>query len=88
MQPAALEVIIGHVDWLMMARREVFCVLSFVYTYIRSSTRFTAIPITDSVARELRAIIGIIPLSFADISRMWHPIIHALDASAFGVGFC
>ena len=86
--PAALEIVIGHVVWLMMARREVLCVLCYVYKHIRCLPRFTAIPISDAVASELRAIIGILPLCVADLSRVWHPTVHASDASPFGVGVC
>ena len=44
--------------------------------------------LTESIARELRAIIGIRPLCFADLFRMWHPTINASDASPFNVGVC
>ena len=83
---AALEVIIGHLVWLMMARREALCMLSYVYKHISRTPRFVAIPISDPVAWELRAIIGIILLCFANLSRKWHPTIHASDASPFGMG--
>ena len=86
--PAAMEVIVGHVVWLFMCRREMLSVLCHVYRHIKQEPRATALPMTDALAAELRDIVGLLPLCYTTLDADWSDTLHASDASPYGIGVC
>ena len=86
--PAGLEIIVGHIVWQFMCRRELLSILSAVYTHIHTEPRTTALPMSDLLCTELRHVIGLLPLCFTNLSAPWSDVVHASDASPFGIGVC
>ena len=82
-----LEKLVGHCSFLCLGRRECFSVFGEVYRFIqqhRSHNR--EISLWKGVQRELMQFDGIIPLIQRDLTATWSPIVHAVDASEFGMG--
>ena len=82
-----LEIIIGHCTWCMLIRRESLSVFCHVYEFIRKH-RDSHVFIPKSVRHELEHIRNILPLLRSDMSQTWCPLVHASDASSFGLGVC
>ena len=59
------------------------CVYDFTHAH---RDDFVVIPI--SVRRELAAARSILPLLRCDVRNGWHRVVHASDASLFGLGVC
>ena len=75
--PAGLEIIVGHIVWQFMCRRELLSILSAVYTHIHTEPRTTALPMSDLLCTELRHVIGLLPLCFTNLSAPWSDVVHA-----------
>ena len=82
-----MRVIIGHICWVCLLRRESLCLLDACYKFATAAGN-RVIPFWKSVLFELDAIAGILPLIQTDISSVWHPTISCSDASLFGIGNC
>jgi hypothetical protein len=71
----------------MLIRRESLSIFCHVYEFIRKH-RDSHVFIPKSVRHELEHIRNILPLLRSDMSRAWCPLVHASDASSFGLGVC
>ncbi|CAK0826240.1 unnamed protein product, partial [Prorocentrum cordatum] len=80
-----LEVLVGHISWACLIRREPLCVLSAVYPHIAAGLP-TNSPMRGSVREELWLARSLLPLLQKDLSSPWHDIVGVSDASEFGVG--
>ena len=71
----------------MMLKREALCILDQVYVFCRDS-RHTYCKIPTKVIKELVQVRSILPLLRCSVYTEWYPIVHASDASPFGIGIC
>ncbi|CAK0821218.1 unnamed protein product, partial [Prorocentrum cordatum] len=83
----ALSVLVGHCTWGMILRRDVLAIFNSVYRFINVAGAHPA-PLWDSVVRELRAAVALIPLWSASTRSRWSSRVHAPDASTYGKGAC
>ena len=84
---SVLEVLIGHVTWSMLVRREALAFLHHSYRFIHSHYH-SRIRIPSCLALELRTIVAILPLLFSQLDNQWSTLVHASDASESGLGVC
>ena len=71
----------------MMLKREALSILHHVYAFCRENRNaYCKIPTT--VVKELCQVLSILPLLRCSVYTEWHPIVHASDASPFGIGVC
>ena len=82
---AGLEIIIGHITWILMVRREALSILNECYTFIRHH-RSSIISLPPGVRRELWQISSLLPLFHSDLGAGWSGDIIASDASPAGLG--
>ena len=82
-----LEVILGHVTWLMLLQRSTLSILSSVYAFVKANKQQIA-PLWDSVAHELKLVRDLLPLFVAHTDSKWLPTVTASDASPWGCGVC
>ena len=82
-----LEIVIGHLTWAMLLRRESLALLHHVYMFIHTH-RHTVHMLTPEVRQELSDASAILPLLRSDVHRGWGHQVHASDASPFGLGVC
>ncbi|CAK0810182.1 unnamed protein product, partial [Prorocentrum cordatum] len=80
-----LEVLVGHITWACLIRRELLCVLSSVYPYMAAGLPTTS-RLWPSVRQELWLVRSLLPLLQKDLSSPWHDVVGVSDASEFGVG--
>ena len=80
-----MEILLGHLTWAGLIRRECLAFFSEVYAFQRAAGT-QVIRMWPGVARELTWIRGVLPLLAADLSASWSPQVMASDASDFGVG--
>ena len=87
LSPRGLEVLLGHITWAMLLRREALALLGSVYAFAR---QVSALPLRlwASVRKELRWVASLLPLFATDTSIGWCQKITASDASLFGAGVC
>ena len=82
-----LEVVLGHVTWAMLCRREGLALLDKCYSFIHASYEVVT-PLWPSVRRELHQVMCLLPLFSANLSNPWHNEITASDSSPAGYGIC
>jgi hypothetical protein len=82
-----LEIIIGHVTWAMLMRRESLSLLDHVYRFIHFD-RDSCKLIPPEVRNDLLNVSAILPLLRADCHLSWAELVHASDASPTGLGVC
>eukprot|EP00959_Pyramimonas_sp_CCMP1952_P270856 5662487-Pyramimonas_sp.AAC.1 len=80
-----LEVLVGHITWACLIRRELLCALSSVYPYMAADLPTTS-RTWQSVRQELWLIRSLLLLLQRDLSSPWHDVVGVSDASEFGVG--
>jgi hypothetical protein len=85
--PAMLEILIGHVTWILMVRRESLAIINDCYRFIRAS-HGPPVRLWKSVRHELSTILAILPLLHSHLYIPWHPRVTMSDASPTGVGVC
>ena len=83
----ALEVLLGHVTWAGLVRREILSVLNVSYRYVKTCHDWPA-TLWPAVRRELQQVKSLLPLLRADLRGKWHDKMIAPDASHFGLGVC
>jgi len=87
LSPAGLSIIVGHITWVLLARREALSMLPACYAFMlgRDPQRRR---LWAGVVRELKWVASLIPSFATDVSLPWHPALVATDASTFGGGVC
>lgn len=81
------EVLVGHLTWALLVRRESLSILQQVYVYIREHYE-TPATLPPSVREELCQSASILPLLRADLTAPWSSDVICSDASPFGIGAC
>ena len=82
-----LEIIVGHITWIMLIRRESLSLLQDTYKFIHQhKDSFGDMPPT--VRKELMNVSAILPLLRVCLTSQWDPRVHASDASSSGLGVC
>ena len=79
-----MQVLLGRWTWAMMPRREALSVFQAAYAF--AATGQSSIRLWSTVARELRAAVGLAPLLVSDLRRPWAPWAMASDASLYAQG--
>lgn len=82
-----LEVMLGHLVWLILGRREALSILVHCYHFVRVNGD-SYVDIWPFVRKELWNLRAILPLLRANQSRPWYPIVAVSDASPYGLGVC
>lgn len=82
----ALEVVVGHLTWACLVRREALCVLASVHLFIHSG--FSHEPLWDTVRKEHHWARSLLPLFEARLDNAWSPICTSTDSSPQGFGVC
>ena len=79
-----LSIIVGHLAFASLLRRELLSCFSAVYAFIRFVNKPQML--WDSVRRELQWALALLPLARRDLAaQCWHQV-HASDASPWGRG--
>lgn len=82
-----LESCIGSWAWAALPRRPAFALMNAVYTFQEAARRgFGPMRLWPSVCAELRSLVALAPLLFADLGARWHSTVFASDASSWGLG--
>ena len=82
-----LEIIVGHCTYCGLCNRCVLSVFHNVYKFIKSAYTTSHI-LWPSVASELRAFAGLMPLLRSEWRRPWSSVVNVSDASEEGFGVC
>ena len=80
-----MEVIIGHLSFCFLLRREFLSILSAVYGFARKATGMR-MTLWSAVRRELRWAVAVLPLAYRKLDARWHGRVVATDASPSGLG--
>ena len=80
-----VQVLVGHITWAMLFRREALAILSSVYALARMGTE--PVRVWDSVRRELRQVADLLPLFCCDTGIGWSEKVMCTGScdSGFGV---
>ena len=81
----ALEVLVGHITWSALVKREGLAILDNVYTHIQAHYD-THGPLSSAVHTELFQIMSVLPLLRLHTCAAWHDRLTMSDASPFGIG--
>lgn len=82
-----LQLVIGHITWAVMARREALSILSACYSFVHQCGN-TPHRLWPRVRTELRWISALLPMFQSTISTGWSQDIFASDSSPYGYGIC
>lgn len=74
-----LQIIIGHITWAMLARRESLAILDACYAFARSGEMFHRL--WKAVVRELRTVVYLLPLKIVEASITWSEKVYCTDSS-------
>ena len=80
-----MKVLLGHVTWSSLLRREALCLLRASYAF-SAKAGSQPLPLWRSVREELWRVRCLLPLLQADVLAPWHGQIVASDASEYGLG--
>ena len=83
-----MEVLVGHITWALMVRREALCLLNLTYSFASAHPGNDLHPLWPGVVEELWRIRCLLPLLRARVKAPWHDRCMACDASTFGLGAC
>ena len=79
-----IQVLVGHITWAMLLRREALAILSSVYAFARLGTE--PIRLWENVRCELRQVADLLPLFFCDTGIGWSEKVMCTDSCDFGFG--
>ena len=79
--------VLGHITWAVMARREGLSILRSCYAFANENLH-TPKKLWPSVKWELQTIAAILPLFRAHVNVGWSEDVAASDSSPFGYGIC
>ena len=80
-----LEVVLGHITFCCLCNRQLLCIFSAIYKYIRRCY-FAPPKLWDSVRVELWAFRSLMVYLHSDWWRPWNPMVSASDSSLEGYG--
>ncbi len=80
----ALEVLLGHITWLMMVRREALAILCACYDVVREHYR-VHVPLSEDVRQELFQVSSLLPLLSSSVAAEWSEDLYCSDASPSGL---
>ena len=88
-----LEVLLGHITWALLLRRELLCVLDSCYAFIAKHGRDNTcssgrLDLGERQARAIHQVAPLLPLCHARICAPWHSSVTASDSSMEGAGVC
>ena len=83
----ALQVVVGHITWAMMCRREGLSILHSTYSFIHHNPQSVA-RLWPSVRKELAWVASLLPLFRMKLNCGWSDDVTASDSSPFGIGVC
>ena len=80
-----IQVVVGHITWAMLLRREALAILNAVYAFARLGDE--KVKLWGTVRCELRQVADLLPLFFCDTSLGWADKVMCSDScdSGFGV---
>ena len=85
--PLSLAALLGVIQWLALMARAFLSIFDHVYLFSRREEGQTIIDVPDEVFDELATFALLTPLLVADLTREFHPLLAATDASpSFGFG--
>ncbi|CAK0842032.1 unnamed protein product, partial [Prorocentrum cordatum] len=84
---SALQIVMGHVTWAALLRREVLSLFNASHQFMHAVGERPQ-KLWPRVRQELWTFRSILPLLFTQINIPWHNVIAASDASLFGIGVC
>lgn len=82
-----LQLILGHITWALMCRREGLSILKSCYAFVHQN-QSKACRLWPSVRFELDLIASLLPLFRTKLNVGWSDDICASDSSPFGYGIC
>lgn len=82
-----IEVILGHLTWAIMCRREALSILKSCYAFVHEN-KSSPCRLWPSVRAELDTVSALLPLFRAKINVGWSRDICASDSSPYGYGIC
>ena len=80
-----MQVVIGHVSFCFLLRRELLSTLGAVYAFGRRAEGVKMV-LWPAVRRELRWAVALLPLVYRRLDAGWHGRVMATDASPTGLG--
>ena len=83
----ALEVVLRHVTWALMVRREALAIIHHCYEHV-SQHRESSGVLSTGCRAELWKLRALLPLLRFDVHASWHSEVMCSDASPFGIGVC
>ena len=81
------EIIIGHLTFCGLVKRESLCVFHTIYPFI-ANNYYTAAPLWPSARGEIETFLGLMFLGDSQWSMQWSTTVGASDASETGMGVC
>lgn len=82
-----LEVILGHLTWAIMCRREGLSILKSCYAFVHENKE-NPCRLWPTVRAELETVSALLPLFRSKINIGWSEDVTASDSSPFGYGIC
>ena len=82
-----MQLILGHITWALMTRREGLSILKSCYAFVHQN-QSKACRLWPSVRWELQTIAALLPLFKGRINVGWSDDLIASDSSPFGCGVC
>lgn len=82
-----LQLLLGHITWALMARREGLSILKSCYAFVNEN-KSTPKRLWPSVRWELQTIADLLPLFRAHVNVGWSNDVSASDSSPYGYGIC
>ena len=89
--PLGIAALLGVMQWLALMSRPFLSIFDAVYVFARRPEEKMAIDVTDDVMTELITFALLTPFLVADLTREFHPLLTATDASpsyGFGASVC
>ena len=71
-----LEIIMGHLTWSFLVRRELLSLFSTVYVFIKHHPNSSSF-LWPSVRKELAHARSLLPMAFVDVGRPWSSLLTA-----------
>ena len=82
-----MQVIVGHISWMILIRRCALCLLDSCYAFAAAGLPSQSV-LWSSAAKQLWWIRSLLPLFIFNLESQWHPVITCTDASEVGLGCC
>ena len=80
-----LEIVLGHITFCCLCNRQLLCIFSSIYKYIRKHY-FAPVVLWPSVRKELEVFRGLMIFLQNDWWKPWNPLVSSSDSSLEGYG--